>query len=208
MARKMKSMDGNNAAAHVSYAFSEVAAIYPITPSSPMADLVDQWSANGLKNIFGSQVKVVEMQSEAGAAGAVHGSLGAGALTTTYTASQGLLLMIPNLYIMAGHRMPAVFHVAARSVAQHANNIFGDHQDVMSCRTTGVTMMSTGSVQEVIMATNPDTEGEATAMYIAKLIKPLGIKTTRLAYGLPVGSSLEYADETTLYRAMAGRGEM
>ena len=115
--RKMKSMDGNNAAAHVSYAFSEVAAIYPITPSSPMADFVDQWSANGLKNIFGTQVKVVEMQSEAGAAGAVHGSLGAGALTTTYTASQGLLLMIPNMYKIAAEQLPAVFHVSARTVS-------------------------------------------------------------------------------------------
>ena len=113
MARKFKSMDGNNAAAHVSYAFSEVAAIFPITPSSPMADLVDQWSANGLKNIFGTQVKVVEMESEAGAAGAVHGSLGVGALTTTYTASQGLLLMIPNMYKIAGELTPSVFHVSA-----------------------------------------------------------------------------------------------
>ena len=129
MVRKMKSMDGNNAAAHVSYAFSEVAAIYPITPSSPMADFVDQWSANGLKNIFGTQVKVVEMQSEAGAAGAVHGSLGAGALTTTYTASQGLLLMIPNMYKIAAEQLPCVFHVSARTVSTHALNIFGDHSD-------------------------------------------------------------------------------
>ena len=117
MVRKMKSMDGNNAAAHVSYAFSEVAAIYPITPSSPMADFVDQWSANGQKNIFGTKVKVVEMQSEAGAAGAVHGSLGAGALTTTYTASQGLLLMIPNMYKIAAEQLPCVFHVSARTVS-------------------------------------------------------------------------------------------
>ena len=150
MARKMKSMDGNNAAAHVSYAFSEVAAIYPITPSSPMADLVDQWSANGLKNIFGSQVKVVEMQSEAGAAGAVHGSLGAGALTTTYTASQGLLLMIPNMYKIAGELLPCVFHVSARTLASHALCIFGDHQDVMSARQTGFAMLAEGSVQEVM----------------------------------------------------------
>ena len=138
MARKMKSMDGNNAAAHVSYAFSEVAAIYPITPSSPMADLVDQWSANGLKNIFGSQVKVVEMQSEAGAAGAVHGSLGAGALTTTYTASQGLLLMIPNMYKIAAEQLPCVFHVSARTVSTHALNIFGDHSDVMVGRASRI----------------------------------------------------------------------
>ena len=116
MARKFKTMDGNNAAAHVSYAFTEVAGIYPITPSSPMADLVDQWSATGLKNIFGSTVKVVEMQSEAGASGTVHGSLGAGALTTTYTASQGLLLMIPNMYKIAGELLPCVFHVSARTV--------------------------------------------------------------------------------------------
>ena len=150
MVRKMKSMDGNNAAAHVSYAFSEVAAIYPITPSSPMADFVDQWSANGLKNIFGTQVKVVEMQSEAGAAGAVHGSLGAGALTTTYTASQGLLLMIPNMYKIAGELLPCVFHVSARTVSTHALNIFGDHSDVMACRQTGFAMLCEGNVQEVM----------------------------------------------------------
>ncbi len=148
--RKMKSMDGNNAAAHVSYAFSEVAAIYPITPSSPMADFVDQWSANGLKNIFGTQVKVVEMQSEAGAAGAVHGSLGAGALTTTYTASQGLLLMIPNMYKIAAEQLPAVFHVSARTVSTQALNIFGDHSDVMACRQTGFAMLCEGNVQEVM----------------------------------------------------------
>ncbi len=150
MARKMKSMDGNNAAAHVSYAFSEVAAIYPITPSSPMADFVDQWSANGLKNIFGTTVKVVEMQSEAGAAGAVHGSLGAGALTTTYTASQGLLLMVPNMYKIAGEQLPTVFHVSARTVSTHALNIFGDHSDVMACRQTGFAMLCEGNVQEVM----------------------------------------------------------
>ena len=150
MVRKMKSMDGNNAAAHVSYAFSEVAAIYPITPSSPMADFVDQWSANGQKNIFGTQVKVVEMQSEAGAAGAVHGSLGAGALTTTYTASQGLLLMIPNMYKIAAEQLPCVFHVSARTVSTHALNIFGDHSDVMACRQTGFAMLCEGNVQEVM----------------------------------------------------------
>ncbi len=150
MVRKMKSMDGNNAAAHVSYAFSEVAAIYPITPSSPMADFVDQWSANGQKNIFGTKVKVVEMQSEAGAAGAVHGSLGAGALTTTYTASQGLLLMIPNMYKIAAEQLPCVFHVSARTVSTHALNIFGDHSDVMACRQTGFAMLCEGNVQEVM----------------------------------------------------------
>lgn len=150
MVRKKKSMDGNNAAAHVSYAFSEVAAIYPITPSSPMADLVDQWSANGLKNIFGTKVKVVEMQSEGGAAGAVHGSLGVGALTTTYTASQGLLLMVPNMYKIAAEQLPCVFHVSARTVSTQALNIFGDHSDVMACRQTGFAMLCEGNVQEVM----------------------------------------------------------
>ena len=150
MERKMKSMDGNNAAAHVSYAFSEVAAIYPITPSSPMADFVDQWSANGLKNIFGTKVRVQEMQAESGAAGAVHGSLNAGALTTTYTASQGLLLMIPNMYKMAGELLPAVFHVTARALASHTLSIFGDQSDVMACRQTGFAMLAEGNVQEVM----------------------------------------------------------
>ncbi|MBE6788519.1 MAG: pyruvate:ferredoxin (flavodoxin) oxidoreductase [Ruminococcaceae bacterium] len=150
MARKMKTMDGNNAAAHVSYAFTEVAGIYPITPSSPMADYVDQWSAAGLKNIFGTTVKVSEMQSEAGAAGTVHGSLNAGALTTTYTASQGLLLMIPNMYKIAGELLPAVFHVSARCVASHALNIFGDHSDVYACRQTGFAMLAETNTQEVM----------------------------------------------------------
>ena len=150
MARKFKSMDGNNAAAYVSYAFTEVAGIYPITPSSPMADYVDQWAAQGKKNIFGTPVNVVEMESEAGAAGTVHGSLGAGALTTTYTASQGLLLMIPNMYKIAGEGLPCVFHVSARTVASHALNIFGDHSDVMACRQTGFAMLAEGNVQEVM----------------------------------------------------------
>ncbi len=150
MARKFKTMDGNNAAAHVAYAFTEVAGIYPITPSSPMADLVDQWAAQGLKNIFGTTVKVSEMQSEAGAAGTVHGSLGVGALTTTFTASQGLLLMIPNMYKIAGELLPAVFHVSARTVSSHALNIFGDHSDVMACRQTGFAMLAEGNVQEVM----------------------------------------------------------
>jgi pyruvate-ferredoxin/flavodoxin oxidoreductase len=150
MARKFKSMDGNTAAAHVSYAFTEVAGIYPITPSSPMADYVDQWSAQGRKNIFGTPVKVVEMESEGGASGTVHGSLGAGALTTTYTASQGLLLMIPNMYKIAAEQLPAVFHVSARTVATHALNIFGDHSDVMACRQTGFAMLAEGNVQEVM----------------------------------------------------------
>ena len=150
MARKTKSMDGNTAAAHVSYAFTDVAAIYPITPSSVMADLADQWSANGQKNIFGQEVRVVEMQSEAGAAGAVHGSLAAGALTTTYTASQGLLLMIPNMYKIAGELLPGVIHCSARALASHALSIFGDHQDVMACRQTGFAMLASTNPQEVM----------------------------------------------------------
>ncbi len=150
MARKFKTMDGNNAAAHVAYAFTEVAGIYPITPSSPMADYVDQWSAQGLKNIFGTKVNVVEMQSEAGAAGTVHGSLAAGALTTTFTASQGLLLMIPNMYKIAGELLPCVFHVSARCVASHALNIFGDHSDVYACRQTGFAMLAETNPQEVM----------------------------------------------------------
>ena len=150
MTKVYKSMDGNNAAAYVSYAFTEVAGIYPITPSSPMADFVDQWSAQGKKNIFGTTVKVCEMQSEGGAAGAVHGSLAAGALTTTYTASQGLLLMIPNMYKIAAERMPTVFHVSARTLATHALNIFGDHSDVMACRQTGFAMLAEGNVQEIM----------------------------------------------------------
>ena len=150
MQRHFKTMDGNNAAAHVSYAFTEVAAIYPITPSSPMADFVDQWSAAGRKNIFGSTVKVQEMQAESGAAGAVHGSLNAGALTTTYTASQGLLLMIPNMYKIAGELLPGVFHVSARTLASHTLNIFGDHSDVMACRQTGFAMLAESNVQEVM----------------------------------------------------------
>jgi len=150
MTREFKSMDGNNAAAYVSYAFTEVAGIYPITPSSPMADLVDQWSAAGKKNIFGTTVKVCEMQSEGGAAGAVHGSLAAGALTTTYTASQGLLLMIPNMYKIAAEMLPCVLHVSARTVATQALSIFGDHSDVMACRQTGFAMLAETNVQEVM----------------------------------------------------------
>ena len=148
--KKFITCDGNYAAAHVAYMFSEVAAIYPITPSSTMAELVDEWAAQGRKNIFGETVKVVEMQSEAGAAGAVHGSLGAGALTTTYTASQGLLLMIPNMYKIAAEQLPCVFHVSARTVSTHALNIFGDHSDVMACRQTGFAMLCEGNVQEVM----------------------------------------------------------
>ncbi len=150
MARKFKTMDGNNAAAHVSYAFTDVAAIYPITPSSVMAEVTDIWSAQGQENIFGRPVKVAEMQSEAGAAGAVHGSLSAGAMTPTYTASQGLLLMIPNMYKIAGELLPNVIHVSARALAYHALNIFGDHSDVYSCRQTGYAMLCSSSVQEVM----------------------------------------------------------
>ncbi|MDD2992125.1 MAG: pyruvate:ferredoxin (flavodoxin) oxidoreductase [Pygmaiobacter sp.] len=150
MARAKKSMDGNTAAAHVSYAYTEVASIYPITPSSPMADQVDQWAAAHRKNVFGDEVRVMEMQSEAGAAGTVHGSLNAGALTTTYTASQGLLLMIPNMYKIAGELLPAVFHVSARTVATHALNIFGDHSDVYACRQTGFAMLAESNPQEVM----------------------------------------------------------
>ncbi|BCN30325.1 pyruvate:ferredoxin (flavodoxin) oxidoreductase [Anaeromicropila herbilytica] len=150
MARKMKTMDGNNAAAHVSYAYTDVAAIYPITPSSVMAEVTDKWATEGLKNIFGHEVKVVEMQSEAGAAGTVHGSLAAGALTTTYTASQGLLLMIPNMYKMAGELLPAVINVSARALASHALSIFGDHSDVYACRQTGFAMLCSSNVQEVM----------------------------------------------------------
>ena len=148
--KKFITCDGNQAASHIAYMFSEVACIYPITPSSTMAELVDEWSANGLKNIFGEEVKVVEMQSEAGAAGAVHGALQAGALTSTFTASQGLLLMIPNMYKIAGELLPAVFHVSARSVAAHALSIFGDHSDIYATRQTGFGLLASGSVQEVM----------------------------------------------------------
>lgn len=145
---RKETMDGNTAAALASYYFTEVAAIYPITPSSPMAEAVDKWAATGRKNLFGQPVKLVEMQSEAGAAGTLHGSLQGGALTSTYTSSQGLLLMIPNLYKIAGELLPGVLHVSARSLASNALSIFGDHQDVMSVRQTGVVLLSSGSVQE------------------------------------------------------------
>ena len=150
MARKMQTMDGNAAAAHAAYAFTEVAGIYPITPSSPMADNVDKWSAKGRLNIFGQPVQVTEMQSEAGASGTVHGSLAAGALTTTFTASQGLLLMIPNMYKIAGELLPGVFHVSARALASHALSIFGDHSDVMACRQTGFAMLASTNPQEAM----------------------------------------------------------
>ena len=148
--KKFVTCDGNTAAAHVSYMFTEVAAIYPITPSSPMAEHVDEWAAQGRKNLFGQTVTVQEMESEGGAAGAVHGSLQAGALTSTYTASQGLLLMIPNMYKIAGELLPCVFNVSARTLASHSLCIFGDHQDVMACRQTGFAMFCSGSVQEVM----------------------------------------------------------
>jgi len=150
MPKKVDVMDGNTAAAYISYAFTEVASIFPITPSSPMAELVDEWSAKGKTNIFGKTVDVVEMQSEGGAAGTVHGSLQAGALTTTYTASQGLLLMIPNMYKIAGELLPGVFHVSARTLSAHALSIFGDHSDVMSCRMTGFALLASSSPQEVM----------------------------------------------------------
>ena len=148
--KKFITCDGNTAAAHVSYMFTEVAAIYPITPSSPMAEHVDEWAAKGRKNLFGQSVSIQEMESEGGAAGAVHGSLQAGALTTTFTASQGLLLMIPNMYKIAGELLPCVFDVSARTLASHSLCIFGDHQDVMACRQTGFAMFCSGSVQEVM----------------------------------------------------------
>ena len=147
--KKFLTMDGNEAAAYTSYAFTEVAGIYPITPSSPMADFIDKWSVQGRENIFGSKVDVIEMQSEAGAAGVVHGSLATGALTTTYTASQGLLLMIPNMYKIAGELLPGVFHVSARALASHALSIFGDHSDVMATRQTGFALLAAANVQEV-----------------------------------------------------------
>ena len=149
MAKQLMTIDGNTAAAHVAYAFTDVAAIYPITPSSTMAEVVDDWAAQNRKNIFGQKIKVVEMQSEAGAAGTFHGSLQAGALTTTFTASQGLLLMIPNMYKVAGELLPGVFHVSARALAAQALSIFGDHQDVMAARQSGCVMLASGSVQEV-----------------------------------------------------------
>ncbi|MFA6352122.1 MAG: pyruvate:ferredoxin (flavodoxin) oxidoreductase, partial [Bacteroidales bacterium] len=148
--KKFITCDGNHAASHIAYMFSEVAAIYPITPSSNMAENVDEWAAHGRKNIFGEEVRVVELQSEGGASGAVHGSLQAGALTTTYTASQGLLLMIPNMYKMAGELLPAVFHVSARSIAAHALSIFGDHGDIYAARQTGFAMLATGSIQQIM----------------------------------------------------------
>ena len=150
MTRKFKTMDGNTAAAHVAYAFTEVAAIYAINPSSVMAELVDKWSAAGQKNIFGQTVNVVAMQSEGGAAGAVHGSLVTGALTSTFTASQGLLLMIPNLYKIAGEMLPGVVHASPRALASHALSIFGDHSDVMACRQTGCAMLASNSPQQVM----------------------------------------------------------
>ncbi|MCR5277062.1 MAG: pyruvate:ferredoxin (flavodoxin) oxidoreductase, partial [Bacteroidales bacterium] len=146
--KKFITCDGNQAAASIAYLFSEHVAIYPITPSSPMAENIDEWAAHGKKNLWGETVKVTEMQSEAGAAGAVHGSLQAGALTSTFTASQGLLLMIPNMYKIAGEMLPSVFHVSARALASHALSIFGDHQDVMACRQTGFAMLASSSVQE------------------------------------------------------------
>ncbi|HBA89506.1 MAG TPA: pyruvate:ferredoxin (flavodoxin) oxidoreductase, partial [Geobacter sp.] len=150
MSGTRKTMDGNTAAAHVAYAMSDTAAIYPITPSSTMGEVADEWAAEGRKNIFGQVLNIKELQSEAGAAGSVHGSLAAGALTTTFTASQGLLLMLPNMYKIAGEQLPGVFHVSARAVATHALSIFGDHQDVMAARPTGFALLCSSSVQEVM----------------------------------------------------------
>ena len=150
MAKTMKTVDGNTAAAHVAYAMSDVATIYPITPSSPIGEIADDWAANGRQNVFGQNMTVRQMQSEAGAAAAVHGSLAGGALTSTFTASQGLLLMIPNMYKMSGELLPAVFHVTARAVAAHALSIFGDHQDVMAVRQTGFGLLASNSVQEAM----------------------------------------------------------
>ena len=150
MGKVMMTVDGNTAAAYIAYAYTDVAAIYPITPSTPMAEQVDEWAAQGKKNIFGQTVNVVEMQSEAGASGAFHGSLQAGALTSTFTASQGLLLMIPNMYKVSGELLPGVFHVSARAIAAQALSIFGDHQDVMATRQTGCALFATSSVQEIM----------------------------------------------------------
>ena len=149
MTKKMKTIDGNTAAAHVAYAMSDVANIYPITPSSPIGEIADEWAADGRKNIFGQQLLVRQLQSEAGAAASVHGALAAGALTSTFTASQGLLLMIPNMYKMSGELLPGVLHVTARAIAAHALSIFGDHQDVMAVRQTGFALLASASVQEV-----------------------------------------------------------
>ena len=160
MERIKATMDGNHAAAYVAYAYTDVAAIYPITPSSVMAEVTEVWAADGKKNLFGNPVEISEMQSEAGAAGAVHGALAAGALSTTFTASQGLLLMIPNLYKIAGEGLPGVFHVAARSIATHALSIFGDHSDVYACRQTGAAILCASSVQEV-MDLSPAAHGAA-----------------------------------------------
>ena len=150
MGKQMQTVDGNTAAAHVAYGMSEVSTLYPITPSTSMGEIVDQWAAQGRLNIFGQTIDVRQLQSEAGAAGAVHGALAAGAMTTTFTASQGLLLMIPNMFKIAGEQLPTVFHVSARSVATHALSIFGDHSDVMACRQTGFAMICSNSVQEVM----------------------------------------------------------
>ena len=150
MSKKTATIDGNTAAAHVAYAYSDIAAIYPITPSSVMGELADAWAANGRKNVFGQEVDVIEMQSEGGASGAVHGALSAGSLTTTFTASQGLLLMIPNMHKIAGEMLPTVFHVSARSLACQSLSIFGDHSDVMSVRNTGFALMAAASVQEIM----------------------------------------------------------
>lgn len=193
MARKKKTMDGNSAAAHVSYAFTEVAAIYPITPSSNMAEETDAMAARGVKNIFGQTVRVAEMESEGGAAGAVHGSLSAGALTTTYTASQGLLLMIPNMYKIAGELIPSVIHVSARCVSTHALNIFGDHSDVMACRQTGYAMLCSANVQEVMdlgAVAHLSTLKSRVPFCISLTASVLLTKFKRLKFGIMMNSNL------------------
>ncbi len=192
MARKKKTMDGNSAAAHVSYAFTEVAAIYPITPSSNMAEETDAMAARGVKNIFGQTVRVAEMESEGGAAGAVHGSLSAGALTTTYTASQGLLLMIPNMYKIAGELIPSVIHVSARCVSTHALNIFGDHSDVMACRQTGYAMLCSANVQEVMdlgAVAHLSTLQEKFRFFISLTVSALHTKFRKLKFGIMMTSN-------------------
>ena len=172
----MKTMDGNEAAAYASYAYTDVAAIYPITPSSVMAEHTDEWATAGMKNIFGHTVQITEMQSEAGASGTVHGSLVAGALTSTYTASQGLLLMIPNLYKIAGERLPGVFNVSARCVASHALNIFGDHSDVYACRQTGVAMLCSSAGLEIAYSTPT----RSRAILSSSLTRPVNVMCSEM----------------------------
>ena len=195
MAKKMQTMDGNQAAAYASYAFTEVAGIYPITPSSPMAEYTDEWASRGVKNIFGVPVKLVEMQSEGGVAGTVHGSLQAGALTTTYTASQGLLLKIPNMYKIAGELLPGVIYVFARSLSAQALSIFGDHQDIYAARQRGFAMFATNSVQEVM-----DLAGVAHLAALKSRVPFLRGVTRSMA---PLSPKTSPAEKSTMRRASA-----